>query len=141
IIKAGEKKAKLLSRDLWVRGFLSGSLLGFATMLVCTLTLQLGFPFLGALVFLGGFVMLMFLGLGLEHCVVNILVIPMGLMLGPAIIGNDWWLWNQVPLTLENIFGGVTFTSLALYMSYAVPDIKNKINLRLLFLLRKFLYE
>ena len=30
----------------------------------------------------------------------------------------DWWLWNQIPVTLGNLVGGFTFTGLAIYMTY-----------------------
>jgi formate transporter len=31
---------------------------------------------------------------------------------------GDWWLWNQIPVTLGNIVGGFVFTGLALYLTY-----------------------
>jgi formate/nitrite transporter FocA (FNT family) len=30
----------------------------------------------------------------------------------------DWWLWNQIPVTLGNVVGGFTFTGLALYLTH-----------------------
>lgn len=40
MVQAGATKAGLAPRDLLVRGFLSGALLGFATTLAFTATLQ-----------------------------------------------------------------------------------------------------
>jgi len=31
---------------------------------------------------------------------------------------SDWWLWNQIPVTLGNLVGGFVFTGLALYATY-----------------------
>jgi len=30
----------------------------------------------------------------------------------------DWWLWNQIPVTLGNLVGGFVFTGLAIYTTY-----------------------
>lgn len=59
-----------------------------------------------------------FFALGFEHCVVNMFVIPMGIMLGAKISIADWWYWNQIPVTLGNIAGGFLFTGLPLYWTY-----------------------
>ncbi|MBX2887956.1 MAG: formate/nitrite transporter family protein [Ferruginibacter sp.] len=59
-----------------------------------------------------------FFALGLEHCVVNMFVIPTGIMLGAPITISDWWLWNQLPATLGNLVGGFIFTGLALYLTF-----------------------
>lgn len=59
-----------------------------------------------------------FFALGLEHCVVNMFVIPTAMMLKAPITFSDWWLWNQVPATLGNILGGAFFTGVLLYSTY-----------------------
>lgn len=60
---------------------------------------------------------LIFFGQGFEHAVVNMFVIPAGMMLGANVSMADWWLWNQLPVLLGNFAGGVVFTGLALYVS------------------------
>ena len=40
---------------------------------------------------------LVFFGQGFEHAVVNMFVIPAGMMLGADVSMADWWLWNQIP--------------------------------------------
>jgi formate/nitrite transporter len=243
MIKSGTAKAALPVRDLLVRGFLSGALLGVATSLAVTATLQTNVPLVGALVFPVGFVIIVLLGLelvtgsfalvplagiegqvsvsrvlsnlglvffgnllgsicygallyvcltnmgsippegvaaklvtvaeaktlgyakfgmagaftafvkamlcnwlvtlgvvmamtskstlgkiaacwlpififfaqGFEHSVVNMFVIPTGMMLGAKVSLSDWWLWSQLPVTLGNFIGGFLFTGLALY--------------------------
>jgi len=42
MIEIGTAKARLTVKDPLIRGFLSGALLGFATMLVLTATTQMG---------------------------------------------------------------------------------------------------
>jgi formate/nitrite transporter len=255
MLKTGATKAGLPTSDLMIRGFLSGALLGFATSLALTATLQTNMPIVGALVFPVGFVLIVLLGLelvtgsfalvplaardgrasmqrvfsnltwvflgnligslfyaallycvlttagnvppdalaqkiisiaeaktlgyakfggaglitcftkailcnwmvtlgvvaamtststigkivaawlpififfaqGFEHSVVNMFVIPLGMMLGAKTTLAQWWLWNQIPVTLGNFVGGYLFTGLALYLTFkpkkvAVPE-------------------
>lgn len=247
MLTAGQTKADLSVRDLVIRGFLSGALLGFATSLALTATAQTNTPLVGALVFPVGFVMIVLLGLelvtgsfavttlsavtgkkpwsqvisnlswvfvanvagsvaygallyvvltnmgasaptnpiaasiikiteakttayaslgvagwvtaftkailcnwmvclgvvmaltsqstvgkiaamwlpiltffaqGFEHSVVNMFMIPTGMMLGAKVTVADWWLWNQIPVTLGNFVGGFLFVGLFLYWTY-----------------------
>jgi formate transporter len=60
----------------------------------------------------------LFFALGFEHAVVNMFVIPTGMLLGAKVSVGDWWLWNQIPVTLGNLVGGFVFTGLALYATY-----------------------
>ncbi len=244
MVQAGSAKAALGPKDLLIRGALSGALLGFATTLAATATVQTGLPIAGAIIFPVGFVMIVLLGLelvtgnfalvpmalwdgkvpfgrllgnwmwvflgnliggvvyawlfamtvrpdapvakliaglaelktlgyaklgphglevafvkgllcnwmvtmgvvmaftsqstggkiaamwlpiltffaqGFEHSVVNMFVIPAGMMLGAHVTTGDWWVWNQIPVTLGNIAGGLVFTGLALYATYKSP--------------------
>jgi formate/nitrite transporter len=59
-----------------------------------------------------------FFAQGFEHSVVNMFLIPTGMMLGAKVTVADWWLWNQIPVTLGNLVGGFTFTGLAIYATY-----------------------
>lgn len=61
---------------------------------------------------------MLFFALGFEHSVVNMFVIPMGMMLGAPISIGQWWLWNEIPVTLGNVVGGLLFTGMALYATY-----------------------
>jgi formate/nitrite transporter len=246
MLASGDAKAGLSVKDLWLRGILSGALLGFATSLAITATMQTSIPLIGALVFPVGFVMIVLLGLelvtggfavvtlagvdgrrrwsevatslgwvflanlagsvlygallyavltstgseapagiaakiiaaaeaktnsyaanggagmatviakgilcnwmvclgvvmamtsqstvgkivamwlpvltffaqGFEHSVVNMFLIPTGMMLGANVSFTDWWVWNQIPVTLGNFVGGFVFTGLFLYWTY-----------------------
>jgi formate/nitrite transporter len=61
---------------------------------------------------------LTFFALGYEHSVVNMFVIPTGMLLHAPISLGNWWLWNQIPVTIGNIVSGSLFTGLALYSTY-----------------------
>ena len=65
-----------------------------------------------------------FFGLGYEHAVVNMFVIPVGMLLGAKTTIDAWWLWNQIPVTLGNLVGGFLFTGLALYSTYRTRSAK-----------------
>lgn len=59
-----------------------------------------------------------FFALGFEHSIVNMFVIPTGMMMGAKISIAQWLLWNQLPVTLGNFVGGFLFTGAALYVTY-----------------------
>ena len=59
-----------------------------------------------------------FVALGFEHSVVNMFVIPTGMLLGAKVSLSQWWMWNQIPVTLGNIVGGFFFPGLGLYFTY-----------------------
>ncbi len=44
--------------------------------------------------------------------------IPAGMLMGAGVSARDWWLWNQIPVTLGNIVGGLVFTAMALQLTY-----------------------
>jgi formate/nitrite transporter len=73
---------------------------------------------------------LTFFAQGFEHSVVNMFVIPAGMLVGANVSFGDWWLWNQIPVTLGNIFGGFVFTGFALYLTHRrTPSIAEVIPL------------
>ena len=59
-----------------------------------------------------------FFAQGFEHSVVNMFVIPAGMAFGADVSFSQWWVWNQIPVTLGNIAGGLLFTGMALYLTY-----------------------
>jgi formate/nitrite transporter len=59
-----------------------------------------------------------FFAQGFEHAVVNMFVIPTAMLMGAKVSLYQWWVWNQIPVTLGNILGGFLFTGLALYATY-----------------------
>jgi formate/nitrite transporter len=67
-----------------------------------------------------------FVALGFEHSVVNMFVIPTGILLGAKVSLSEWWLWNQIPVTLGNIVGGFFCTGFALYVTHK-PEAKTSV--------------
>lgn len=61
---------------------------------------------------------LTFFGLGLEHAVVNMFVIPAGMLLGADITVGQWWGWNTGPVLIGNFLGAVLFTALPVYFAH-----------------------
>jgi hypothetical protein len=46
-------------------------------------------------------------------------LIPVGMLLGANIDLSTWWFWNQIPVTLGNLVGGMVFTGLAIYGTHS----------------------
>ncbi|MCF3942985.1 formate/nitrite transporter family protein [Oceanobacillus alkalisoli] len=57
-----------------------------------------------------------FFAQGFEHAVVNMFVIPAGMMVGADVNLADWWVWNQIPVTIGNFVSGFLFVALALHV-------------------------
>ena len=64
-----------------------------------------------------------FFAQGFEHAVVNMFIIPTGMLLGAKVTLADWWIWNQIPVTLGNIVGGFVCTGLALYLTHRPAEL------------------
>ena len=65
-----------------------------------------------------------FFAQGFEHSVVNMFVIPAGMLLGAHVSLADWWVWNQIPVTLGNLAGGAIFTGLALHLTHGRAPVR-----------------
>ncbi len=59
-----------------------------------------------------------FFALGFEHSVVNMYLIPSGMMFGAPISVGQAFLWNLLPVTLGNVVAGALLTGVALYATY-----------------------
>ncbi len=55
---------------------------------------------------------------GFEHSIVNMFVIPVGMMFGAPVSIRHWLFWNQLPVTIGNILSGALFTGIALYVTH-----------------------
>lgn len=71
-----------------------------------------------------GIPIFIFFALGYEHAVVNMFVIPAGMFFGAGVTISDWWLYNQLIVTLGNIVGGLLFTGMAIYYTFGKPGNK-----------------
>ncbi len=52
-----------------------------------------------------------FFAIGFEHSVVNMFVFPVAIFSGTPISISEWWIWNQIPVTVGNILGAVIFNA------------------------------
>jgi formate transporter len=69
-----------------------------------------------------GIPIFIFFALGYEHAVVNMFVIPAGMMFGANVSISDWWLYNQLIVTFGNIVGGLLFTGMAIYYTFTKKE-------------------
>jgi formate/nitrite transporter len=72
-----------------------------------------------------------FVVMGFEHCVVSMFAIPTAIMLGAPITVSQWLVWNQIPVTIGNIIGGMICTGLALYVTYKPDTSKAEVSARM----------
>jgi len=64
-----------------------------------------------------------FFALGFEHSVVNMFLIPSGMMLGAPISIAQGLFWNLLPVTLGNMVAGTLLTGMALYATYPTQPV------------------
>lgn len=101
----------------------SGIVTAFISAMLCNWMVALGSVIAFTSTTTGGKIAAMwlptmtFFALGYEHAIVNMFVIPAGMMLGANITLVDWWMWNGIPVILGNIMGGMVFTGFALYVT------------------------
>src|ERR687888_120091 len=110
MIQAGAQKCGLPVRDLLTRGFLAGALLGFATTLAFTASLQTRVGLVGALVFPVGFVMIVLLGM--ELVTGNFAAVPLAVRDQRTTVGAllSNWSWVFLGNLLGAMFYAVLFT-------------------------------
>ena len=72
---------------------------------------------------------LIFFAQGFEHAVVNMFVIPAGMMLGANVSFTDWWVWNQIPVIAGNLVSGFLFTGVALYFTHRKAETKKVLDM------------
>jgi formate/nitrite transporter len=115
MIAAGGKKATVSRKDLLVRGFYSGAILGLATCLAITVGLQTGLPFLGSVLFPFGFASIVLFGM--ELVTGNFALLPMSTWAGKntwkQTFRNWFWVWigNFLGCLSVAILLTISFTS------------------------------
>jgi len=62
----------------------------------------------------------MFFALGFEHTVVNMWLIPTGILSGAHVSLYDWWVWNQIPVTIGNILGAMVLNGTLWYYTHTL---------------------
>ncbi len=64
----------------------------------------------------------MFFGMGWEHLVVNMFIMPSAMAYGAHITLSDWWIGNELPVTIGNFVGGFLFTGAAIAFMYGTRE-------------------
>ncbi len=62
---------------------------------------------------------MLFFFMGFEHSIVNMFLFPSGLLLGGDFTIMDYLIWNEIPTVVGNLVGGLVFTAIPLYLTYA----------------------
>ncbi|SFR75855.1 formate/nitrite transporter [Marinobacter daqiaonensis] len=61
---------------------------------------------------------MLFFYMTFEHSVVNMFLFPSGLIMGGNFSLLDYLIWNELPVVIGNLVGGLTFTGLTLYTTH-----------------------
>ncbi|QJD59710.1 formate/nitrite transporter family protein [Pseudomonas sp. gcc21] len=61
---------------------------------------------------------MLFFAMGFEHSVVNMFLFPSGLIMGGGFSITDYLIWNELPVVLGNLIGGLSLTGLTLYTTH-----------------------
>ena len=119
LMKAAAQKKTLAYMALGVRGWETAFIKG----ILCNWMVTLGAVLAMASRSTIGKVVAMWLPImtffahGYEHSIVNMFLIPTGRLFGAPVSLGQWWLWNQIPVTLGNFVSGAVLTGLALYVT------------------------
>ena len=65
MVDAGESKIYMATRDVWIRAFMAGAILAIAAVFAVTVSVQTGYPIIGAVLFPVGFSILYLMGFDL----------------------------------------------------------------------------
>ena len=115
MIAAGGKKATVSVKNLLLRGFYSGAILGLAVILALTVGIQSKMPFLGSVLFPFGFVSIVLFGM--ELVTGNFELLPMATWAGKSTWGatfRNWgWVWigNFIGTLVVAIIMAISLTS------------------------------
>ena len=115
MIAAGGKKATVSVKNLLLRGFYSGAILGLAVFLALTVGIQSKMPFLGSVLFPFGFVSIVLFGM--ELVTGNFALLPMATWAGKSTWGatfRNWgWVWigNFIGTLVVAIIMAISLTS------------------------------
>lgn len=71
---------------------------------------------------------MLFFGMGFEHSVVNMFLFPSGLLMGGDFSIMDYLVWNELPVVLGNLIGGLSLTGLTLYTTHVMTAPKRSLT-------------
>lgn len=61
---------------------------------------------------------MLFFAMGFEHSIVNMFLFPSGLIMGGDFSLMDYFIWNEIPVVVGNLIGGLALTGLTLYTTH-----------------------
>ncbi|MFJ1300658.1 formate/nitrite transporter family protein [Pseudomonadota bacterium AL_CKDN230030165-1A_HGKHYDSX7] len=61
---------------------------------------------------------MLFFAMGFEHSVVNMFLFPSAMIMGGQFSVWDYMIWNEIPVVLGNLVGGLSLTGLTLYTTH-----------------------
>ena len=71
---------------------------------------------------------MLFFFMGFEHSIVNMFLFPFSLIMGGNFTIADYLLWNELPVVLGNLAGGLVFVGLPIYYTHAKTSATRKLN-------------
>jgi formate transporter len=109
-------------------GYAAYGVMGFATVFIkamlCNWMVSLGVigammskDLMGKILAMWMPIMLFFY-MGFEHSIVNMFLFPAGLIMGGDFSIIDYLVWNEIPVILGNVVGGLVLTGLPLYYAH-----------------------
>ena len=115
MIAAGGKKSTVSVKNLLIRGFYSGAILGLAVILALTVGITVKAPFVGSLLFPFGFASIVLFGM--ELVTGNFALLPMATWAGKSTWGStfrNWaWVWvgNWLGTAVVAVIMAISLTS------------------------------
>lgn len=61
---------------------------------------------------------MLFFAMGFEHSIVNMFLFPSAMIMGGNFSIMDYLIWNEIPVVLGNLVGGLSLTGLTLYSTH-----------------------
>lgn len=71
---------------------------------------------------------IVFFYLGFEHSIVNMFLFPSGIMLGGQFTWADYLIYNEIPVVLGNLVGGLTFVGGMIYATHFKTSPKRNVS-------------
>ncbi|WP_312428349.1 formate/nitrite transporter family protein [Achromobacter sp.] len=71
---------------------------------------------------------MLFFAMGFEHSIVNMFLFPSAMIMGGNFSIMDYMIWNEIPVVLGNLIGGISLTGLTLYTTHMKTAPKRRFN-------------
>lgn len=71
---------------------------------------------------------MLFFYMGFEHSIVNMFLFPFSLIMGGDFTVTDYLIWNEIPVVLGNLVGGLVFVGLVIYYTHVKTGTKRTLT-------------